>query len=89
MAIYEPTFSDEIVCPYCGHHQPYSYNQELLEKEGDSYVVKCICGKKYTATCKVLIRFIGIPDCQLNEEAHDFILNGHSYFCSKCNKRKP
>ena len=88
----EQTFDDCVrKCPYCGHtHQPESetYSEDVRDEECEE------CGKTYSIHDSFTVTHYATPDCELNDEAHEWIdrtvRGGRMHpFCSKCDKCMP
>lgn len=75
-------------CPYCG----YEYQPEGEDFHEDEKAEQCDgCGKKFLSFDSVSIDYCAKPDCELNNEEHDYqphkaITN--AVFCSKCDDCK-
>jgi hypothetical protein len=92
MSKFERTINDyNTECPYCGYEHDFendSFNEEQSVIECDS------CGKKFYGYQCVMIDHRSEPDCELNDESHDYQMpklgNGESHrFCSVCGKCEP
>lgn len=92
MSKYEYQYDDEkVICPYCQH----SYRQDAGDFSEDDEVEECDnCGKQYHLYQEISITHNTKPDCELNNEAHDYkderLSDGSTYpFCTVCGKIKP
>lgn len=87
MKVEERTDDNDSICPYCGE----SYQVEGEDYSEDSQEIECgECGKKYWLQTTFSISHTSTPDCELNGEEHQYLLNeaGTAYFCSVCEKCK-
>lgn len=92
MSKYEENLNDEITCPYCGDRFEDSW--DTIAGDGETAVIDCDCGKKFTATCVLSIDYWGHPDCELNGDEHDYEMihfdSGKSAnFCEICGNIEP
>ena len=92
MSKYTDTMDDaERKCPYCGYgYQPESedYSEDCLDKECEN------CGMNYYLYDSFSVTHHAIPDCELNEQLHDYqpveLRDGKSHdFCTICDKCSP
>lgn len=92
MSEYEETSNSRgRVCPYCRHeYQPEGedFSEDRREEECGG------CGKYYYAEDVFSVRHVAVPDCELNDESHDWrdkeLRGGRRHpFCEKCGKCKP
>ena len=77
-------FTDEIVCPYCG----YKFN-DSWEMGTDDIDQDCPeCGKHFSWSTDVTVKYISEKDCKLNKEEHVWMIvttaSGTYEKCSKC-----
>ena len=89
--IYGTVYDDcNVVCPYCED----KYQPEPEDTNEESRIRKCEnCGKNYHLHQSIDISHVTDPDCEINNQEHDFLLkqlkNGEkAYFCKKCDKCK-
>ena len=79
------------VCPYC-HNSYQVENAECLET---TRIEECEeCGKKYHAYEMITVDHYAEPDCELNDQEHQWepiqLSNDSFYdFCSICGKIRP
>lgn len=76
-------------CPYCGHLN----HVESEDYDEDYYFRECYeCDKKFYASQSYSVSHNAKPDCELNQEQHDFEIHvretdGFKYkVCLKCDK---
>lgn len=86
-------YTDEIICPHCGHAEPGSDYQIDARDDGDEFTATCPhCDKEFTGTLHVKYKYsTHRPPCPAGE--HDY-QHDHSwlygaknytlYICKKC-----
>ena len=86
---------NDAVCPYCGDR--FQVEGEDYKDEGIKVQIECDgCKKKYYLQQEYEVSHTSTPDCGINNEEHDLVLNKTPcvvnlrpyFYCRKCNKTK-
>lgn len=78
------------ICPYCEHE----YQPEGEDFSEDSRVEECEgCGKNYHAFDSITVDHHAVPDCDLNDQDHDYLVRNvdgkNVPFCKVCGEIAP
>lgn len=91
---FDHDYTDEIVCPYCGHEHGDSY--EYFSRNDESTNIECDeCGKHFRATMQMTTDYsTSLLPCLNNEGDHDWgrwrflIGNNELRYCRACGKEE-